>query len=91
MTRRFLVVYENGPANMSGFAPDVPGCASTAYSLDEMRTNLREALEFHLEGLALDGDSVPAALTRLVEVPEDGLAEWLEVELPETSQQRIST
>ncbi len=43
---------------------------------------MREALEFHLEGLAMNGDSLPVALTRLVEVPEDGLAEWLEVDLP---------
>ena len=82
MIRRYLVVYENGPNNMSGFAPDVPGCASTGHTLDEMRTNLREALEFHLEGLAMDGQSIPVASTRLVEVPEDGFAEWLEVPLP---------
>jgi predicted RNase H-like HicB family nuclease len=82
MTRRYLVVYENGPGNLSGFAPDVPGCASTGHSLEEMRENLREALEFHLEGLALDGLPMPVAATRLVEVPEEGFAEWLVVELP---------
>jgi predicted RNase H-like HicB family nuclease len=82
MTRRYLVIYENGPDNMSGFAPDVPGCASTGHSLDEMRTNLREALEFHLEGLALDGQPAPPAVTRMAEVPEDGFAEWLSVTLP---------
>jgi predicted RNase H-like HicB family nuclease len=82
MTRRYLVIYEEGPNNLSGFAPDVPGCASTGHSLDEMRANLREALEFHLEGLALDGESIPAAATRLAEVPEGGFAEWLEVTLP---------
>jgi predicted RNase H-like HicB family nuclease len=82
MTRRYLVVYETGPANLSGFAPDVPGCASTGHSLEEMRENLREALEFHLEGLALDGQAMPAAMTRLVEVPEEGFAEWLVVKLP---------
>jgi predicted RNase H-like HicB family nuclease len=82
MTRRYLVVYENGPTNMSGFAPDVPGCASTGRSLEEMRANLREALEFHLEGLALDGAPIPVPITRLVEVPEGGLAEWLDVKLP---------
>jgi len=72
MTRRYLVVYENGPTNMSGFAPDVPGCASTGHSLEEMRTNLRDALEFHLEALALDGDPLPVPSTRLVEAPEGG-------------------
>ena len=82
MTRRYLVIYESGPTNLSGFAPDVPGCASTGHSLEEMRTHLREALEFHLEGLALDGQPLPQAVTRTAEVPEDGFAEWLNVSLP---------
>lgn len=82
MTQRYLVIYENGGSNLSGFAPDVPGCVSTGHSLEEMRTNLREALEFHLEGLALDGHPIPATSTRLAEVPEDDLAEWLTIELP---------
>ncbi len=82
MMRRYLVIYEDGPNNMSGFAPDVPGCASTGRSHEEMRANLRDALEFHLEGLALDGQPIPAATTRLAEVPEGGVAEWLEVTLP---------
>jgi len=67
---------------MSGFAPDVPGCASTGHSLEEMRANLGEALEFHLEGLALDGQPLPQSITRMAEVPEGGFAEWLTVTLP---------
>jgi len=82
MIRRYLVIYENGPNNLSGFVPDVPGCASTGQTVDALRANLREALEFHLEGLALDGQPIPDAATRLVEVPEGGFAEWLEVPLP---------
>jgi predicted RNase H-like HicB family nuclease len=82
MMQRYLVVYERGAGNLSGFAPDVPGCASTGHTPEEMRENLREALEFHLEGLALDGQPIPAAMTRLVEVPDDGFAEWLVVKLP---------
>jgi predicted RNase H-like HicB family nuclease len=82
MTQRYLVIYENGPDNMSGFAPDVPGCASTGHSLEEMRLNLRDALEFHFEGLAQDGQPIPSATTRIAEVPEDGLAEWLSIALP---------
>jgi predicted RNase H-like HicB family nuclease len=82
MTQRYLVIYENGPNNLSGFAPDVPGCASTGSSLEDMRKNLREALEFHLEGLLLDGQPIPAAATHMVEVPDQGLAEWLDVTLP---------
>jgi len=82
MTRRYFVVYENGPVNLSGFAADVPGCASTGHSLEEMGANLSEDLEFHLEGLALDGSPIPTATTHLVEVSEGGFAKWLDVQLP---------
>ena len=50
--RKFLVVYEVGENNLSGFVPDVPGVISTAPTLEAMRHTMREALEFHLEGLA---------------------------------------
>lgn len=82
MTRRYLVIYESGPSNLSGFAPDVPGCVSTGASIEELRRNLREALEFHFEGLVLDGQPIPSAATHVVEVPEQGYAEWLDVTLP---------
>jgi len=82
MTRQYVVVYESGPQNLSGFAPDVPGCASTGETMDELRRNLGEALAFHLEGLALGGSVLPEAATHVVEVPEGGAAEWIEVELP---------
>lgn len=82
MTREYLVVYERGGRNWSGFAPDVPGCISTAPTIRELRKNLAEAIAFHLEGLALDRVEPPGAVTHVVEVPEGGGAEWLAVELP---------
>ncbi len=82
MTRRYLVVYERGPGNWSGFVPDVAGCVSTGATLEELRQNLSEALRFHLEGMLLDGDLMPDAATHVVEVPEGGAAEWIDIMLP---------
>ena len=82
MRREYLVVYERGPENWSGFVPDVPGCISTGVTMSELRESLSEALAFHLEGLALAGVRLPESLTHVVEVPEGGAAEWLEVGLP---------
>ncbi len=82
MIRRYLVVYESGPENWSGFAPDVPGCASTGATVEGLRSNLADALGFHLEGLALDHQSLPEPSTHVVEVPEGGAAEWLDVAVP---------
>jgi predicted RNase H-like HicB family nuclease len=91
MTEIYLVVYEVGEGNLSGFAPDVPGCISTARDLPEMRRMMREALELHLNGLASDGDPIPEVVTSKVDFsqdrPEHGVShcvvEWLEVKVPQ--------
>jgi predicted RNase H-like HicB family nuclease len=49
---RFLVVIEKAENNYSAYLPDVPGCVSTGSTIDETLQNIKEALEFHLEGLA---------------------------------------
>ena len=87
MKKRFLVVYEVGSNNLSGFMPDLPGVIATAATLDEMRNMMREAAEFHMEGLAADGDPIPEPVTTSVdfaeEDPEHGvlscIVEWLEI------------
>jgi predicted RNase H-like HicB family nuclease len=88
--KSYLVVYEVGEKNLSGFAPDVPGCISTARDLPKMRQIMREALEFHLKGMVSDGDAVPEPVTSSVDFsldrPEHGVThcvvEWLEVSVP---------
>lgn len=89
--KKFLVVYEVGENNLSGFVPDVPGVISTASTLEAIRHTMREALEFHLEGLGADGDPFPEPATTSVdfaeEDPEHGvlscIVEWLEVTVPQ--------
>lgn len=39
--------------------PDLPGCISAGSTMDEARAMAEEALAFHLEGLAEDGEAVP--------------------------------
>ena len=95
MRKSYLVVYEAGSNNLSGFAPDVPGCISTARNLPEIRRMMREALEFHLKGLVADGDAVPEPVTSSVDFsldrPEHGVShcivEWLEVSVPQLEYQ----
>jgi predicted RNase H-like HicB family nuclease len=91
MKKKFLVVYEVGTNNLSGFLPDVPGVVSTASTLEQMRQVMREAVEFHLEALVADGDAIPEPVTTSVdfteEDPEHGvlscIVEWLEVGVPQ--------
>lgn len=89
--KKYLVVYEVGTSNLSGFLPDVPGVVTTAPNLDAMRQTMREAVEFHLEALAADGDGIPEPRTTSIdfaqEDPEHGvlscIVEWLEIEVPQ--------
>ena len=73
MTKNYLVVFGKcAGSNFSGHAPDVPGCVSAGDTLEEMRSMMREALEFHLEGLFAEGEPIPEPRTQNVEFnPED--------------------
>jgi len=41
--------------------PDFPGVATAGKSLDDARAMAEEALAFHIEGLAADGEAIPEA------------------------------
>ena len=56
---RYLVVVEKGPQSFGAYVPDLPGCIAAAESREEVLTLIREAIEFHLEGLREDGNPIP--------------------------------
>lgn len=72
MKKTFLVVYEKGRRNYSGFAPDVSGCGSLGDTLEEMRANLREALELYMETSIEFGYALPEPKTQTVTLPIEG-------------------
>ena len=61
----FLIIIEKAPNNYAAFSPDVLGCVSVADTPGEMREMIREALEFHLEGMLLDGHPTPEPTARI--------------------------
>ena len=69
--KKYAVVIERGPINMSAYVPDLPGCITTGKTLDEITLNIREAIELHLEGMAEDGEAIPepSSLALEIEVP----------------------
>jgi len=56
---KYAIVIEKAENNYSAYVPDLPGCITTGKSLEETRRLMREAIEFHIEGLRLHGDPVP--------------------------------
>jgi len=58
MSQYVIVIDDAGP-NFAAHAPDVPGCVATGGTIDETIANMRQALEFHFEGLRREGLAVP--------------------------------
>ncbi len=57
--KKFLIVVEKTRTGYSAFSPDVPGCGSTGRTKEEVERNIQEAIEFHLEGLRMEGYDAP--------------------------------
>lgn len=48
---RYAIVIEKAASNYASYIPDLPGCVVTSATVEETETLIREAIEFHLEGL----------------------------------------
>jgi len=60
---RYFVVYEKTDANYAAYVPDLPGCVATGVTLEDTERSIREAIEFHLEGMVEDGTPIPHPYT----------------------------
>ncbi len=56
---RYAIVIENAGGNYSAYVPDLPGCIATGDTLTAIEQAIREAIEFHLDGLREDGTPIP--------------------------------
>jgi predicted RNase H-like HicB family nuclease len=56
---KYLVIYEKSETGWGAYAPDLPGLGVAAEILDEAKELIREAIDFHLEGMREHGDKVP--------------------------------
>jgi len=65
-----LVIYEKARNNYYAYSLDITGCIATGKNHKEVKKNIREAINFNLEGLKKDGLPFPDpyAFTKYVEV-----------------------
>ena len=56
---RYAIVIEKAENNYSAYVPDLPGCVATGVTIEEVEKEIREAIEFHLEGMREDGVQIP--------------------------------
>jgi predicted RNase H-like HicB family nuclease len=66
---RYTVVIEKANGNYSAYVPDLPGCVATGESVENAERNIREAIRFHIDGLAQGRQPIPGptALAEYVE------------------------
>ena len=62
---RYAIVIEAAGNNFSAYVPDLPGCIATGATIEETERQIREAIEFHLEGLRADDLPIPPASSRV--------------------------
>jgi predicted RNase H-like HicB family nuclease len=62
---RCAIVIEEAEGNYSAYVPGLPGCVATSATIQEVESQIREAIEFHLDGLREDGLPIPAPASRV--------------------------
>jgi predicted RNase H-like HicB family nuclease len=86
---KYLVIIETGENNYSAYTPDVSGCIATGKTVEETLRNMKEALEFHLEGMIEDGEVIPLPkginfyLEQTDEISSDDILAHINTEIPE--------
>ena len=56
---KYAIVIEKAENNYSAYVPDLLGCIATGGTIEEVEREICEAIEFHLDGMREDGESIP--------------------------------
>lgn len=59
MRQKYLVVIEKTKMGYSAYSPDLPGCVATGKTKKQIEKSMKDAIEFHLEGLQEEGCGLP--------------------------------
>ncbi len=55
----YLVIVEKGENSYGAYVPDLPGCVAVGETKEEVEALIKEAIEFHLEGLVKENLPIP--------------------------------
>lgn len=56
---RYTVIIEKGERNYSAYCPDLPGVVAAGETEEETEALMKEAIEFHLDGLKEENLPIP--------------------------------
>jgi predicted RNase H-like HicB family nuclease len=60
---RYAIVIEKAENNYSAYAPDLLGCIATGDTVDEVVSEMKAAIAFHIDGLIEDSLPIPKSLS----------------------------
>ena len=60
---RYAVLFEKTETGYSAYVPDLPGCIAAGDTLQETERLMRDAIEFHLDGMREDGEPIAEPTT----------------------------
>jgi len=65
---KYTIIIEKAEGNYSAYCPDLPGCIATGSTVDETIQRMKEAMEFHIEGVKEEGVAIPEPSTKAVSI-----------------------
>ncbi|MDD9810793.1 MAG: type II toxin-antitoxin system HicB family antitoxin [Gammaproteobacteria bacterium] len=68
---KFTVVIERGDNSFGAYVPGIPGCVAAGASKAEALRLIKEAIQFHIEGLREDGETLLANQCEFAQVEVD--------------------
>ena len=57
---KYLIIVEETSTGYSSYSPDLDGCVATGSTKEEVERVMKEAMEFHLEGLVDQSSTRPS-------------------------------
>ena len=60
---KYLIVVEQTKTGFSAYSPDIDGCIATGETKENVEKLMKEAIEFHLEGMRIEGLEIPSPMT----------------------------
>lgn len=89
-----IVIHKDSDSDYCVTVPDLPGCITAGDTLEDAQNQVLEAIQCHIEGMLLDGESVPEAkeIAFHQDNPDyaDGVWKSITIALPDISEIRVS-
>ena len=61
---KYLMIVEKTKTGFSAYSPDLPGCVASGSTISSTEKLMKEAIEFHIEGMIEEGLEIPIPTTR---------------------------